>query len=141
GSFSIPETWADRAPARAAFRSIGPIDALAALAAYPALKEFAPVSIDPTSIRGSSDLKTVVTLRLTDEPKPGEIGVQSAGTLANVASDTLLGTEKLEGGTLAVNFDRNGLQVKGDARISGDRGQIDIKQDRKGKGEAVLSFT
>jgi hypothetical protein len=141
GSFVIPETWAHRAPARAAFRSTGPVDAIAALAAYPALKEFAPVSIDPNAIRGTSDLKTVITLPLADDPKPGEIVVQSAGTLANVASDTLLGTEKLEGGALAVNFDRNGLQVKGDARISGDRGQIDIRQDGKGKGEAVLAFT
>lgn len=141
GSFVIPDTWADRAPARAAFRSTGPVEAIAALAAYPALKEFAPVSIDPNSIRGNSDLKTVINLPLADDPKPGEIVVQSAGTLTNVASDTLLGAEKLEGGTLAVSFDRNGLQVKGDARIGGDRGQIDVKQDRKGKGEAVLAFT
>lgn len=141
GSFSVAETWVKRAPARVTFRSTGPVEALAALANYPGLKDFAPATIDPAAIRGASDLKTVITLPLTDDPKPGEIMVQSAGTLTNVASDTLLGTEKLEGGTLNVNFDRNGLQVKGDARISGDRGQIDIKQDSKGKGDATLVFS
>ena len=141
GTFNVPETWMPRAQARVAFRSTVPVEALTALAAYPALKDFAPGAVDPAAIRGASDLKTVVTLPLVDDPKPGEIVVQSSGTLSNVASDTLLGTEKLDGGTLAVNFDRNGLQAKGDARISGDRGQIELRQDSRGKGEATLSLS
>src|SRR5690606_16710411 len=109
GSFSVPETWMPRAAARAGFRSTGSVDALAALAAYPALKDFAPGAIDPASVRGASDLKTVINLTLVDDPKPGDISVQSTGTLTGVASDTLLGSEKLDGGALAVNLDRNGL--------------------------------
>ena len=31
--------------------------------------------------------------------------MQTSGTLSGVASDSLLGTEKLDGGNLAVNFD------------------------------------
>jgi hypothetical protein len=141
GSFSVAETWMSRAPARVTFRSTGPVEALAALAAYPALKDFAPATIDPAAIRGTSDLRTVINLPLVDDPKPGEVVVQSTGTLANVASDTLLGTEKLDNGAFSVAFDRNSLQVKGEARISGDRGQIEIKQDGRGKGEATLAFS
>lgn len=141
GSFDIAETWAKRAPARAAFRSTGSMEALAALFAFPALKEFSPATIDPASLRGNSDLKTIVNLALADDPQPGEVAITSTGTLSGVASDTLLGTEKLDGGNLAVNFDRTGLAVRGEARISGDRAQVEIRQDPRGKGEATLSLT
>ncbi|WP_156323463.1 hypothetical protein [Bosea sp. AAP35] len=141
GSFDIPDTWGRRQPARAAFRSTGSMEALAALFAFPALKEFSPGEIDPASLRGSSDLKSVVNLVLADDPRPGEIVVTSTGTLSGVASDTLLGPEKLDGGQLAVNFDRTGLTVRGEARIGGERGQIEIRQDPRGKGEASVSLT
>lgn len=141
GSFDIAETWGQRTPARAAFRSTGSMEALSALFAFPALKAFAPGEIEPASLRGNSDLKSVVNLALVDDPRPGEIVITSTGTLSGVASDTLLGTEKLDGGNLAVNFDRTGLTVRGEARIGGDRGQIEIRQDPRGKGEATVSLT
>ncbi|MGL4442292.1 MAG: hypothetical protein ACRCU1_01620, partial [Alsobacter sp.] len=114
GSFDVPETWMPRAPARASFRSTGSMEALAALFTFPALKEFAPADLDPKSLRGSSDLRSVVALALVDDPRPGEIVVTSTGTLSGVASDTLLGTEKLEGGNLTVNLDRTGLALRGE---------------------------
>lgn len=141
GGFDIPETWMERAPARVTFRSAGSMEALAALFAFPALKDFAPGDIDPASLRGSSDLRSTISLALVDDPRPGEVVVTSSGTLSGVASETLLAPEKLEGGQLAVTFDRAGLTVKGDARISGDRAQIEIRQDPKGKGEAALLMT
>ncbi len=141
GAFDIPETWVKRAPARAAFRSTGSMEALASLFAFPALKEFAPGSIEPDSLRGSSDLRSVVALTLVDDPQPGEIVVTSTGTLSGVASDTLLGSEKLDGGNLTVLADRNGLLLRGEARISGDRAQVEIRQDPRGKGEASLLLT
>ncbi|HEY5798249.1 MAG TPA: hypothetical protein VIU82_24870 [Bosea sp. (in: a-proteobacteria)] len=141
GTFDVPETWIKRAPARAAFRTTGSMEALTALFAFPALKEFSPGAIDPASLRGNSDLRSVVNLALVDDPQPGEIVVTSTGTLTGVASDTLLGTEKLDGGNLTVNADRNGIQLRGEARIGGDKAQIEIRQDARGKGEAILSMT
>lgn len=141
GSFLLPEIWLQRAPARVGFRSTGPMEALAGLFSFPALKEFSPGQVDPAALRGNSDLKTMINLPIADDPKPGEVVVQSAGTLTGVASDTLLGTEKLDGGTLAVNFDRAGLSIKGEARVGGDRSQIEVRQNPKGHGEATLSLT
>ncbi len=141
GTFDIAETWVKRAPARAAFRTTGSMEALTALFAFPALKEFSPGAIDPASLRGSSDLKSIVNLTLVDDPQPGEIVVTSTGTLTGVASDTLLGTEKLDGGNLAVTADRNGIQLRGEARIGGDKAQVEVRQDPRGKGEANLSLT
>jgi hypothetical protein len=141
GTFDIAETWLKRTPARVAFRTTGSMEALTALFAFPALKEFSTGAIDPASLRGSSDLKSVVNLALVDDPQPGEIVFTSTGTLTGVASDTLLGTEKFDGGNLTVNADRSGIQLRGEARIGGDKAQVEIRQDSRGKGEANLSLT
>jgi len=138
GSFVMPELWMHRAPARIGFRLQGPMDALAALFAFPALKDFTPGQIDPAALKGSSDLKVGLTLPLAPDLKPEEVVATATGTFSNVASDTLLGTEKLEGANLAVTLDRNGLSLKGDGRVGGDKSAIELKQNSKGQGEASL---
>lgn len=141
GSFGMVELWMERAPARLSFRTTGQMEALAALFAFPALKEFSPGAVDPAAVRGTVDLRSVVTLPMADDPAPGEVVVQTNGALSGVASDTLLGTEKLEGGNLTVAFDRAGLLMRGEARIGGDRGQVELRQNPKGQGEATVSLT
>jgi len=140
GSFAMPEYHQHRAQARIGFRAQGSMDALAALFAFPALKDFSPGKIDPATIKGTSDLKVGITLPLADDLKPDEVVVTGTGTLANVASDTLLGTEKLEAGAFTVNVDRNGLLLRGDARVGGDKAQVELKQNGKGQGEATLQL-
>ncbi|MCT4493733.1 YhdP family protein [Bosea minatitlanensis] len=137
-SFAMPEFWRARAPANIGFRINGSAGALVALFAFPALKDFSPGLIDPASIKGASDLKVALTLPLANDLKTEEIAVSGSGTLSGIASDTLLGTEKLDGGTLAATFDRAGLTLRGDARIGGDKAQVDVRQDAKGQGEATM---
>lgn len=141
GSFHLPEIWLHRAPAKIGFRTTGGMDALAALFTFPALKEFALGSIDPASLRGMSDLKTTLTVPLAGDVKASEVAIQSAGTFSNVASDMLLSPEKLDGGNFSVSFDAAGLSIRGDGRISGDRAQMEVRQNSKGQGEATMSFT
>lgn len=141
GSFQLPEIWVQRAPAKVGFRTTGGMDALAALFTFPALKEFMPGTLDPASLRGTSDLKTALTLPLADDVKASEVAIQSSGTFAGVASDTLLAPEKLESGNFTVNFDASGLSIRGEGRIGGDRAQMDVKQNPKGQGEATMAFT
>jgi hypothetical protein len=141
GSFGMAETWIERAPARVAFRATGQMESLAALLAFPALREFSPGVGDPAALRGNVDLRSVVMVPMADDPKPGEVVVQTSGTLTGIASDTLLGSEKLDGGNLTVSFDRSGLLARGEARIGGDRGQVELRQNSKGQGEATISLT
>lgn len=140
GSFVMPEIWMQRAPARIAFRQQGSMDALAALFAFPALKDFNIGQIDPSAIKGASDLKVGLSLPLAHDLRPDEVSVTGTGTLSNVGSDTLLGTEKLDGGNFAVTVDRNGLSLKGEARVGGDKSTIELKQNGKGQGEASLQL-
>lgn len=141
GSFSIPEIWVRRAPARIKFRSTGSVEALAALFAFPALDGFGPQGLEPASLRGRSDLTTVLELPLAGDLRPEEVAVQSSGSLSGVGSDTLLGAEKLEGANLTVKFDRDGLLLRGEGRVAGERAQIELRQNPKGQGEAALSVS
>lgn len=141
GSFAMPEIWMQRAPARIGFRQQGSMDALAALFAFPALKDFNTAQIDPAAIKGASDLKIGLNLPLAPDLRPEEVAVTGTGTLSNVGSDTLLGSEKLEGGNFAVTVDRGGLSLKGEARVGGDKSTIELKQNGKGQGEASLQLS
>lgn len=140
GSFEMANTWLPRAPARIVFRSTGSVASLASLFKFPALRGFAPATLDPAIFKGSSDLRTVITLPIVDDLQPDEVIVQSTGALTNLASESLLGQDRLEQGNLSLSYDRAGLALKGDARVGGDKAQIDLRQNRNGNGEAVLTL-
>ncbi len=139
GTFAIADTWSPRPTGRSSFRVTGGVDTLAALLALPPFRDVAPAQIDPDSIKGRIDLRTTVSLPLVDGIKASDVLVQAVGTMTGLASDDLLGDEKLENGTLAANYDRGVLSLRGDARLSGVPAQIDVRQDARGVGEAVVN--
>jgi hypothetical protein len=105
----------------------------------PALKEFSPAQLDPQALKGSVDLKTSITLPLAEDLRANEVVVIASGPLSQVASDKLFAPEKLEGGQFTLNYDRGMLSVKGDARVSGQPAQIDVRQSARGQGEAIVT--
>jgi hypothetical protein len=141
GGFVISDTYAARPIGRANFRATGGVDALAALLANPVLRDFSPGQLDPAIIRGTMDLKTSVALPLVEDLKPAEVIVVSNGNLVNVSSDKLIPGEKLEGANLKANYERSILALKGEGRISGIAGAIEVRLDPKGAGEASFNAT
>jgi hypothetical protein len=140
GSFAIADTWAARPIGRAAFRTLGDVDALASLLAMPALREAAPGQVDPEIVKGRIDLRTTLSLPLIDKISSSDIVIRSSGSIAGLASESLFGPEKLEAGNLAALYDRGALSLRGEARIGGSPAQIDLRQDAKGVGEAVVTL-
>lgn len=141
GTFGIADTWGKRPIGRVSFRTQGPVDALAALLALPALRESSPGQVDPDTIKGRVDLRSTASLPLIDNIRPSDVIVQASGTITGLASEALLGKEKLEAGNLAATFERGNLSLRGDARIGGTPAQIDLRQDGKGMGEAIVNMT
>ncbi|MCX7340994.1 MAG: hypothetical protein NT037_10780 [Hyphomicrobiales bacterium] len=141
GSFTIADTLAKRPIGRSSFRATGAVDALAALLAMPAFREASPGKVDPARVKGRFDLRTTVSLPLIEQIRPSDVMVQSSGSITALASDTLLGNDKLEAGTLAAAYDRGNLTLRGEARISGTPAQIDLRQDPRAVGEVTLTMT
>lgn len=140
GTFAMSDTWAERPQARIGFRSTGSADAMVALLNFPSLREFSPLKIEPGALRGTIDLTEQITLPLINDLTFSDIVIRSSGMLSNIASDSLLGGEKLEGANLALNFDRGQLSIKGEGRVGGDKAPIELKQNAKGQGEATVTL-
>lgn len=141
GAFTIADTWAERPIGQSSFRTQGNVDALAALLAMPALREAAPGQIDPDSVKGKVDLRSTLSLPLVEDIKASDVIVQSSGAISALSAEGLVGEETLEAGALAASYDRGSLNLRGEARIAGAPAQIDLKQDARGVGEAVLTMT
>jgi hypothetical protein len=141
GSFAIADTYAARPTGRASFRATGGVDALAALLASPVLRDFSPGQLDPAILKGTMDLKSSISLPLVEEMKPSEVVVISNGQFMNVSSDKLIPGEKLEGANLKANYERSVLSLKGEGKISGIAGAIEVRLDPKGAGEASFNAT
>jgi len=140
GTFAMSDTWAPRPQARIAFKSTGSADALVALLNFPSLREFSPLKLEPGTLRGTIDLTEQIALPLINDLTFNDVVIRSSGMLSNIASDNLLGGEKLEGANLALNYDRGQLSIKGEGRIGGDKAPIELKQNAKGQGEATVSL-
>ncbi|PZR85370.1 MAG: hypothetical protein DI537_30955 [Stutzerimonas stutzeri] len=140
GTFAMSDTWAERPQARIGFRSTGSADAMVALLNFPSLREFSPLKIEPGALRGTIDLTEQITLPLINDLTFSDIVIRSSGMLSNIASDSLLGGEKLEGANLALNYDRGQLSIKGEGRVGGDKAPIELKQNAKGQGEATVTL-
>lgn len=140
GTFAMSDTWAERPQARIGFRSTGSADAMVALLNFPSLREFSPLKIEPGALRGTIDLTEQITLPLINDLTFSDVVIRSSGMLSNIASDSLLGGEKLEGANLALNYDRGQLSIKGEGRVGGDKAPIELKQNAKGQGEATVTL-
>lgn len=140
GTFAMSDTWAERPQARIGFRSTGSADAMVALLNFPSLREFSPLKIEPGALRGTIDLTEQIALPLINDLTFSDVVIRSSGMLSNIASDSLLGGEKLEGANLALNYDRGQLSIKGEGRVGGDKAPIELKQNAKGQGEATVTL-
>lgn len=140
GTFAMSDTWASRPQARIGFKSTGSADSLVALLNYPSLREFSPLKIEPGALRGAIDLSNQLSLPLVNDLTFNDVVIRSNGMLTNIASDNLLGGEKLEGANLALTYDRGQLSIKGEGRVGGDKAPIELRQNAKGQGEATVSL-
>lgn len=140
GTFAMSDTWASRPQARIGFKSTGSADSLVALLNYPSLREFSPLKIEPGALRGAIDLSNQLSLPLVNDLTFNDVVIRSSGMLTNIASDNLLGGEKLEGANLALTYDRGQLSIKGEGRVGGDKAPIELRQNAKGQGEATVSL-
>jgi hypothetical protein len=137
GVFSAPNTHLKRAPSRTTFRIDGTVPAAAALLGSEGLRDTVGLTLDPNTTRGT--LTALVTVdatlekRMPDNPSTYQI----AADLTNFAADNLLFGQKVEAALLKVTASNDGYQVKGDVKVNGTPGSIDLRK-QKGDQDAEL---
>jgi hypothetical protein len=138
--FAVPDTGpAARVPAEAGARITGGADALADLLSLDALKRYAGVPLDATTIKGQfqGDLKLDLTLGKGVQPEDQVFHVN--GSLANLSIDKFLGPQKLEQGALDVAADRGVIKIGGTGQVFGAPARLDLAKAGQDIGSLTVS--
>lgn len=141
GSFSVPNADIKPTPAAVNLRMTGPLDAVADLFDRDALKPYAQLPIDATTVKGQIDGRMVIDLKLGDNVTPDDTRVRASATLTNFSVDKLVGQEKLEAGALSVTAERGVLNASGQGRLFGAPATIELHKTLDQPTEAVIGMT
>jgi hypothetical protein len=128
GSFDVPDTHPDAAPALARFRIDGSVPAAATLLATDALRDVAGIVLDPATSRGTLSAQTMLNLILTRDHGAPSPNYAVTIDLSNFTADRVLMGQKIEAQSLRVIANSAGYQVKGDVKINGISGALDFRK-------------
>lgn len=142
GSFSVPDTRVKPTPAAINLRMNGPLDAVADLFDRDALKSYAQLPIDSTTVKGQIEGRMVIDMKLGDNVPPEDTSVRASATLSNFSVDKLVGKEKLENATLNVTAERGIMRAAGQGRMFGAPATIELRKASANlPTEAVIGMT
>lgn len=140
--FTVPDTT-PRAivDAQARAHLTGTADALADLLGRDPLRKQAGFQIDPAMVKGQAEGDLVLDLKLGKTAKPDDTQFHASGALSNLTLDKLIGEEKFEQATVALDADRNNLKMAGEGQLFGAATHIDVGRGPGEEGSATLTLT
>ncbi|MDB5595257.1 MAG: hypothetical protein JWM36_2218 [Hyphomicrobiales bacterium] len=141
GSFSVPETESKPVPAAINVRLTGNLDTLADLFDRDALKPYAQLPIDNTTVRGQVDGRVAIDMKLGKNVTPDDTAIRASATLTNFSVDRLVGKEKLDAATLNLTAERGTLRASGQGKMFGAPATIELRKPKQGPTEAIIGMT
>ncbi|WP_148210520.1 DUF3971 domain-containing protein [Beijerinckia indica] len=126
GSFKVEDFAIKPVPAVVAAKISGPAEVVGDLLSREALKAYATLPLDPTTIRGQIDGKMQLDMKIGPETGPGDTVLHVNAMVNNFSVDRLLGKEKLENATLAVIVEPEGLKATGQGHLFGAQATLDM---------------
>jgi hypothetical protein len=141
GSFAIQNLKEDGTIADIGFRLSGGADALASLLQEPVLRPLAGLDLDPSGLKGRTDLRVNIALPLDDVPGLADFPMRIAGNVTDLTVEKAFGREKLEGANLNIAFDRGSLNLRGEGRLGGTPASIELRQSPAAPGELAVLLT
>ncbi len=118
----------------------GTVEAVAALLKIDAMKPYASLPIDPSTLKGNITGKLGVGLRLGPVMKPKDTELTIDANATNLTADHLVGKELLENANLNVLVGASGLSAKGQGRIYDAPATIDIEKPIDQQATASISI-
>ncbi|MHB8886899.1 MAG: hypothetical protein ACYC5H_17785 [Methylovirgula sp.] len=140
GGFHIANGEIKPTPAQISAKISGSVEAVGALLNRKALKPFASLPVDPTSLSGQivGTLGIGLTLRPVMRPKDTLLTVDATAT--NLTAKNLIGKAPLEAATLNVVVNASGLTAKGQGRLFGAPANLEIDKPVGQQGHAIVSL-
>ncbi|MGA3303868.1 MAG: AsmA-like C-terminal domain-containing protein [Methylovirgula sp.] len=118
----------------------GTVDAVAALLKIDAMKPYASLPIDPSTLKGNITGKLGVGLKLGPVMKPKDTELTIDANATDLTADHLVGKESLENASLNVLVGASGLSAKGQGRIYNAPATIDIEKPIDQQATASISI-
>lgn len=140
GSFRITDADVKPTPAEMTARVSGSIEAVGDLLSRDALKPYANLPIDASTMKGQIDGKLVIGVKLgTGGGRPEDTTFATNATATNFSADKVVGNERLENATLNVVVDPVGLRATGQGRMFYGPATIELVKPIGKQGEATVS--
>ncbi len=133
GVFMVPDTHLKPPPATAQFRIDGTVPAAAILLSSDALRDTAGLMLDPATSRGTVTAQVALNVVLGRAETPDSTNYSITADFTSFAADNVLMGQKVEAAALRVLANSKGYQIKGDVRVNGTPGTLDL---RRAKGDA-----
>jgi hypothetical protein len=142
GAFRVPALGFDPAPASIDLRLVGNVEAVADILALDGIAKVADAPVDASALHGQVDGRLRVDFDLGKAAKDEHTRVSIDAEATNVSIDRFLGKERLEGATLKLVSDVEGLRAGGSGRVFGAPVAFELRRPpgEKSKAQALMSL-
>ena len=141
GSFSIANADVHPVSAELVAHVAGSVEAIGDVLSRDALKAYASLPLDPSTLKGQVDGRLEDTLQLGEQVKGDDNVLRVKATVSNFVAERLIGKEKLDNATMTIAVDPSGLKASGQGRIFGGPATFDIVKTGDKAPDAVINVT
>jgi Protein of unknown function/AsmA-like C-terminal region len=141
GSFHVADFELKPAPAVVEAKVTGSVEAIGELLSHEALKPYASLSLDSSTLSGQAGGSLEIGMKLGRNTGPADTTLKINATVTNFTAERLIGNEKLDAATLTVNVDPSGLRASGQGTMFGAPAAIDIERLPGKPAEASIGLT
>lgn len=128
GTFNIPDAAKKPTPAVIVAKVSSTVDTIGDLLARDALKPYANLPLDRSTLRGQVDGRLEIDLNLGPNMGPADTSIKINSVVTNFTAENLLGKEALDAATLTINVDSGGLNASGQGRMFGAPATVEMAQ-------------
>ena len=128
GTYRVPDTSLNPAPADVNFRLEGSASHFAIAMQSEMLKAVTAPSLDPLHTSGEVGMNIQLHFLQKPDLKPNEIQIVADGVFRNLSVSHAFGREPLENGTVQINAGPEGLLIKGQGLLAGAPSQFEVRQ-------------
>ena len=140
GMFHVANAEIKPTPAQLSAKVSGSVEAVGELLSRKALKPYASLPVDPTSLKGQIEGALGIGLKLSPVMRPEDTLLTVNATATNLTAEHLIGKAPLEAATLNVVVDASGLTAKGQGRLFSAPANLEIDKPVGQDGHASISL-
>lgn len=141
GTFRIPDEAQKPTPAAIVTKVAGSVEAIGDLLSRDALKPYASLPLDRSTLKGAVDGQLEIDLNLKPDMGPADTTLKINAAVTNFTAENLLGKEALEGATLNVVVDPGLLKASGQGRMFGAPATVELTQPTGKSAFATVHLT